>query len=79
MLCCVHVQSGRTALCWAAYRGDVNIVQMLIDHGAAMDLGKDVYVLISHDYLLTCGWSFGGYILVYDEHSIRQYTRSYSL
>ena len=73
MLCCV--QSGETALYWAALRGDVNIVQMLVDHGAAVDLGRDE--VTNHDYLLACGWSFGcGFIvihasadLVYD-HSI---------
>jgi hypothetical protein len=48
MLCCV--QSGQTALYWAAYRGDVNIVQMLVDHGAAVDLGRDE--VTSHDYHL---------------------------
>ena len=55
MLCCV--QSGLTALYWAAREGDVNIVQMLVNHGAAVDLGRDV--VTNHDYLLTCGWSFG--------------------
>ena len=39
MLCCV--QRGRTALYWAALHGDVNIVQMLVYHGAAVDLGRD--------------------------------------
>ena len=47
-------QSGNSALYWAAWHGDVNMVQMLIDHGAAVDLGRT-----NHDYLLTCGWSFG--------------------
>ena len=73
MLCCV--QDGQTALYWAAYWGYVNIVQMLVDHGAAVDLGRNE--VTNHDYLLTCGWSFGcGFIvihasadLVYD-HSI---------
>jgi ankyrin repeat protein len=51
MLCCV--QSGQTALWWAATRGDVDIVQMLVDHGAAVDLGRDG--VSNHDYLLTCG------------------------
>ena len=36
MLCCV--QDGWTALYWAAFEGYNNIVQMLIDHGAAVDL-----------------------------------------
>ena len=73
MLCCV--QSGETALSWAASEGYANIVQMLVDHGAAVDLGRDK--VTNHDYLFTCGWSFGcGFIvihasadLVYD-HSI---------
>ena len=71
MLCCV--QSGQTALYWAARRGYANIVQMLVDHGAAVDLGREK--VTNHDYLLTCGWSFGcGFIvimqvLIYD-HSI---------
>jgi ankyrin repeat protein len=39
MLCCV--QSGETALYWAARVGDVIIVQMLVDHGAAVDLGRN--------------------------------------
>ena len=51
MLCCV--QDGKTALYWAAYEGNVNIVQMLVDHGAAVDLGRDR--VTNHDYLLTCG------------------------
>ena len=39
MLCCV--QRGETALFWAADRGDIGvIVQMLVDHGAAVDLGR---------------------------------------
>ena len=45
MLCCV--QSGLTALYWAAWNGDVVIVQMLVDHGAAVDLSRDV--VINHD------------------------------
>jgi ankyrin repeat protein len=39
MLCCV--QCGQTALYWAASFGHANIVQMLVDHGAAVDLGRD--------------------------------------
>ena len=39
MLCCV--QDGETALYWAAWGGQVNIVKILIDYGAAVDLGKD--------------------------------------
>ena len=52
-------QSGKTALYWAAYRGDFNMVQMLVDHGAAVDLGRNE--VTNHDYmdLLTCGWSLG--------------------
>ena len=42
-------QSGKTALYWAAWHGDVNMVQMLVDHGAAVDLGRDE---VNHDYLL---------------------------
>ena len=38
MLCCV--QGGETALYWAAWDGFDNIVQMLIDHGAAVDLSR---------------------------------------
>ena len=61
MLCCV--QSGLTALYWAAWRGDANIVQIMVDYGATVDLGRDV--VTSHDYLLTCGWSFGcGFIQI---------------
>ena len=39
MLCCVR--SGRTALYWAALEGYDNIVQMLIDYSAAVDVGRD--------------------------------------
>ena len=45
MLCCV--QGGRTALYWAALRGHVNIVQMLIDHGAAVDLGRNEVTVLN--------------------------------
>ena len=38
MLCCI--QDGQTALYWAALEGYDNIVQMLIDYGAAVDLGR---------------------------------------
>ena len=62
MLCCV--QSGETALSWAAYLGYTNIVQMLVDHGAAVDLGRDK--VTNHDYLLICGWGFGcGFIVIH--------------
>ena len=62
MLCCV--QGGQTALYWAARCGDVNVVQMLVDHGAAVDLGRDL--VTNHDYLFTCGWSFGcGFIVIH--------------
>ena len=54
MLCCV--QTGRTALWWAAFEGYVNIVQMMVNHGAAVDLGRNE--VTNHDYLLICGWSF---------------------
>ena len=39
MLCCVW--SGQTALYWAALESYDNIVQMLIDYSAAVDLGRD--------------------------------------
>ena len=59
------VQSGRTALYWAAYHCYVNIVQMMVNHGAAVDLGRDK-VTNHDDYLLTCGWSFGcGFIVIH--------------
>jgi ankyrin repeat protein len=62
MLCCV--QSGKTALYWAARDGYVNIVQTLIDHSAAVDLGRDE--VTNHNYLLTYGWSFGcGFIAIH--------------
>ena len=60
MLYCV--QDGETALYWAADRGDGNTVQMLVDHGAAVDLGRDEVT----NYLLSCGWSFGcGFIIIH--------------
>ena len=58
-------QSGKTAVYvvyniydWAAYNGDVNMVQMLVDHCSAVDLGRNE---VTNDYmdLLTCGWSLG--------------------
>ena len=52
MLCCV--QSSETALYWAAWHGYANIVQMLVDHDAAVDLGRDEVT-----NLLTYRWSFG--------------------
>ena len=62
MLCCV--QSGWTALYWAAYHGYANIVQMLVDYGAAVDLGRDE--VTNHDYLLPCGWGLGcGFIVIH--------------
>ena len=62
MLCCV--QTGQTALWWAAYKGYVNIVQMMVNHGAAVDLGRNK--VTNYDYLLTCGWSFGcGFIVIH--------------
>ena len=63
MLCCV--QTGETALWWASSGGYVNIVQMMVNHGAAVDLGRDK-VTNHDDYLLTCGWSFGcGFIVIH--------------
>ena len=40
MLC--RIQSGLTALYWAARKGYVNIVQMLINYGAAVDIRTKV-------------------------------------
>ena len=40
MLCCVQ-NGGETALYWAAYKDHANIVKMLVDYGAAVDLGRD--------------------------------------
>ena len=34
------MQFGGTALFWAARDGYVNIVQMMVDHGATVDLGR---------------------------------------
>ena len=48
MLCCV--QDGQTALWWAAKKGYANIVKMLVDYGAALDI-RDV-VTNCH---VTCG------------------------
>jgi hypothetical protein len=62
ILCCV--QSGQTALYWAVYRGDVDIFQMLIDHGAAVDLSRNT--VTNHDYQSTFGWSFGcGFMVIH--------------
>ena len=70
MLCCV--QSGETALYWAACYCDANIVQMLVDYGAALDLGRGE--VTNHDYLLTCGWSFGcGFIIVHASTDLMYY------
>ena len=44
MLCCV--QSGQTALYWAADGGYANIVQMLVDYGAAVDIRTKVTNII---------------------------------
>lgn len=35
------VQTGKTALYWAASKGYVTIDKMLIDHGVAVDLSRD--------------------------------------
>ena len=40
------MQEGETALYWAACCGCVDIVQVLIDYGAAVDLGRDKVVTI---------------------------------
>ena len=40
MLCCV--QGGQTALYWAAYRGHVEEVKMLVKYGAAVDIRNKV-------------------------------------
>ena len=40
MLCCV--QSGETALYWAAYKGHVEKVKMLVKYGAAVDIRNEV-------------------------------------
>ena len=36
-----YVQDGETALYWAAREGYTNIVHILVDHGAAVDLGRN--------------------------------------
>ena len=37
---------------------------MMVNHGAAVDLGRDVAT--NHDYLLTYGWGFGcGFIVIH--------------
>ena len=40
------MQKGRTALYQAASYGCVDIVQVLIDYGAAVDLGRDKVVTV---------------------------------
>ena len=35
-----------TGLYWAASGGYVNIVQMMVDHGAAVDLARHVIIMI---------------------------------
>ena len=50
MLCCV--QGGPTALYWAADRGYAHIVQILVDHGAAVDLGRN---MVTNMYYLMGG------------------------
>jgi hypothetical protein len=42
------MQWGTTALWWAACDGYVDIVQMMVDHGAAVDLSR--HVVIVTDY-----------------------------
>ena len=54
MLCCV--QSGPTALYWAAGKGHDNIVQMLVDHGTAVDLGRSNEVIVWNSNYCTCLW-----------------------
>ena len=39
---CVSLQSGRTALLWSSEKGHVDIVRMLLDHGASVDATDDV-------------------------------------
>ena len=57
MILLCYVQDSETALYWAAERGDANIVQILVDHGAAVDLGRNA--VTNQDHLLPCGWNFG--------------------
>ena len=48
----------------AARGGHANTVQVLVNYGAPVDLGGDK--VTNHDYLLTCGWSFGcGFIVIH--------------
>ena len=42
MLYCVQI--GETALYWAANKGYANMVQILIDHGAAIDRRDEVII-----------------------------------
>ena len=55
------MQSGETALFWAATKGYDNIVQMLVDHGAAVDLGRDevINLLGYHFIIIPCTYARG--------------------
>ena len=49
-----------TALWWAALKGHVNIVQMMVNHGAAVDLGRSE--VTNHDYLFNLWVEFLGVV-----------------
>ena len=72
MLCCV--QGGETALYWAALRGYSNIVQTLVDHGAAVDLGRDKVTI---KFYLTCGWSLGCGFIVFHASTMSKHSCMY--
>ena len=49
-------------LYWAASKGYINIVQMMVDHGAAVDLSRHVVIIL---LLIISGCDLGcGYIIM---------------
>lgn len=48
------VQEGWTSLCWACWKGKLNVAQTLLEHGANVDVKTDVSMLEMYMmYLIT--------------------------
>ena len=58
VICIVYQGDEWTALMWASYNGHKEVVQLLLDHGAGIDIKSNVSIIYTIDCMYIYVWFY---------------------